>query len=184
MKSTVGGVSLFVPDIDSAALARRYGVGYILAKPGLAPPAGAVRVTVIAGEPLYRVPDAARFSFAPGSGNARVTSVQGSATTAFILRTTSVSTRRLVLRVTAVPGWRATVDGHSVALTTYEGIMESLVLSPGVHEVRLSYLPSRLVVGAIGAIGALASLVAVACIATILALRRRSVLARKTLVAP
>ena len=170
VQPTTGGVSLFVPDVDSAALAQRYGITYIIAKPGLAPPAGTVRVATLGGQVLYRVPGAARFTFSPGAGRASVTSVEGSATTSLTLRTTSTARRRLVLRVTAVPGWHATVDGHSAALSTYEGVMESVTLPPGTHKVRLWYLPQRLVVGTIAAF---ASVFSVLCASVVFAVRRR-----------
>ena len=58
-----GGPGLFVPDISSAAVARRYGIGWILTPPGMtAAPAGAVHVATLAGEGLYRVPASARFT--------------------------------------------------------------------------------------------------------------------------
>ena len=130
-----------------------------------------MRVATLAGETLYHVPGAARFSFAPGAPLAKVTSVAGSATTSFSLGTRSSSTARLVLRVTAVPGWHATVDGRAVPLTRYDGVMESLLVPPGSHEVRLWYLPGRLVVATFGA---LASIFAVLCRAVVLGIRRRS----------
>ena len=106
VKSAAQGVSLFVPDINSASLARRYGISYIIAKPGLAPPAGTVRVTTLAGETLYRAFRARQVLLRSRSPLAKVTSVAGSADDVIPSRhRASPSTARLVLR--AAPRCRA-----------------------------------------------------------------------------
>jgi hypothetical protein len=139
-----GGVALFVPDIDTADLARRYGVNFILVKPGLPAPAGTTFVTTLAGERLYRVPGAARFSFSGGA--ARVESVRGSATTGWTITTRGRAAAELVLRVTATAGWHVSIDGVSAPLRTVEGVLQAVRVPAGTHVVRFSYLPSRLVV--------------------------------------
>jgi hypothetical protein len=149
---SVGGVGLFVPDIDSAALARRYGIGYILAGPGLAPPTGASKVTVLADETLYRVPGAARFSFETPR-DARVTAVSGSTTSGFTVRTQGSVADPLIVRITSEPGWHATVDGHPATVRRYDGVMQSVLVPAGRHVVVIAYRPGRLVLG-IGVAGA------------------------------
>jgi hypothetical protein len=141
-----GGVGMFVPDVSSAALARRYGIGFILSAPGRPVPPGAEKVAVLAGQTLYRVPGAARFSFAGQTAN-RVQSVTGSAATSFTIRTGGPTSGTLVMRVTAVPGWHCTIDGRPADLATFDGVMQSVKVPAGAHVVTLRYLPDRLVVG-------------------------------------
>jgi hypothetical protein len=164
-----GGVGLFVPDVNSAALARRYGIEFILSGPGLPVPRGTEEVAVLAGETLYRVPGASRFSFA-GSTRSRVVSVAGSATTSFTIRTSGASSGTLVMRVTAVPGWHCTIDGRQARITTFDGVMQSVSVPAGSHVVTLHYLPGRLVVGLVAASGTVLAFVAVAIVAVV---RRR-----------
>jgi hypothetical protein len=140
-----GGVGLFVPNVDSAPLARMYGISYILAGPHLAPPSGTVKVAVLADETLYRVPGAARFGFDEPSVD-RVVSVHGSTATGFTIQTTGTVRGKLLMRVTAVPGWHVAVDGRPERLAA-SGVMESVWLSPGSHRVTLEYRPDRFVVG-------------------------------------
>lgn len=166
-----GGPGLFFPDVDSASLARHYGIGYILAAPGLPAPAGTSHVATLAGEALYRVPNSAQFSFVGSARMSRPAS-GGSSTPDRVLAATEgqpgswhleVAASRpatLVLRVTALPGWHLTVDGRPVRLRTYDGVMESTLVPAGRHELRLWYWPSRLSVGFALAAAALASLAA------------------------
>ncbi len=139
------GPALFFPDVDSAALARRYGIGYILAASRVTvPPAGTLKVAVIEGETLYSVPGAARFSFA-GPGTISAVRPTGNGSWSMVADTSE--RELLVLRVTAVPGWHLSVDGKPVALARYDGIMQSASIGPGHHEIELRYWPGRLTTG-------------------------------------
>ena len=150
---TAAGVGLFVPDVNSLALARRYGIGFVLVAHAQPAPAGMVAVADLSGQRLFRVPDSPRFSFT-SPNTARVTGVEGDATTGFHLRTTGSSRAPHALRVTALPGWHVTIDGHAVSTTRYEGVMQSVVVPAGDHKVALWYMPGRLIVGVIAAIAA------------------------------
>jgi hypothetical protein len=67
---------------------------------------------------------------------------------------------RLVLSEVAYPGWQARVDGDPVAVETYAGVLRSVELAPGEHEVVFSFMPSSLYGGiAIGALALLGLLV-------------------------
>jgi hypothetical protein len=163
---TSAGVGLFVPDVNSLALARRYGIGFVLVAPGLTAPAGMVEVADLAGQRLFRVPNSVRFSFA-ATDRARVTGVDGDANTGFHLQTTGSAPATLVLRVTAVPGWHVTIDGHAVSPTRFEGVMESVKVPAGTHSVVLWYMPRRLVAGLIAAIAAAVLLLVAGVVATL-----------------
>jgi len=156
------GVGLFVPAITSAALARRYGIGYVLSPTWLAPPVGTRTVGILAGdERLSAVPGAARFSFPSGGG--RVSGVVDGGDGSFSLTTTTRRAASLVMAVTALPGWHLTVDGHPAALAPVRGLAgveQSARIPAGVHRLVLSYLPRRLVLGLGLALAALLALVA------------------------
>jgi hypothetical protein len=54
---------------------------------------------------------------------------------------------RLVLSEIAYPGWRASVDGTSAPVETHAGILRSVELAAGEHEVVLKFVPGTLVWG-------------------------------------
>lgn len=146
-----GGAGFFEPDIDTAALARKYGTPYVLALPGLGPVPGARFVADIAGERLYFVPGAARFTLSGGGSVSRVR--QPSATEYdFATKTARGSGgATLTVRVTAVPGWHASIDGHAAQLHETDGVMWSLSVPAGTHDVRIWYWPNRLSEGLVAA---------------------------------
>ena len=67
------------------------------------------------------------------------------------------------MRLTDVPGWKATIDGQPLALEQYSGVMLQAVIPAGRHRVQLSYWPSTFTLGlllaAISAIGLIVALV-------------------------
>jgi len=148
--------SLFCPAVDSVSVARRYGVAYILEPHGVRGPAGTAFVRYVGGEGLYRVPLAARATLvdAPGAGALPPVDAPGAPVrvsapepTTWRLHTDAPGPTVLRLRVTAVPGWSATVDGRVLPLTRYAGIMLQARLDPGSHVVVLQYRPAAFVAG-------------------------------------
>jgi hypothetical protein len=66
----------------------------------------------------------------------------------------------LIARVTAVPGWHATIDGRPLRLRTYDTVLLAAVVPAGHHVVELHYWPGLLSTGLAAAAvsaGALAS---------------------------
>ena len=116
------GVGLFVPDIDTSPSLERYGIGYVLTKPGVAVPSGMTTVAVIAGETLSRVPDSTTFSFLSGTGDGCSPSTSNG-DGAWKVKTTGSSPGTLALRVTAEPGFKATIDGHPLSLSSLDDVM-------------------------------------------------------------
>jgi hypothetical protein len=155
------GVGLYVPAITSASLARRYGVAFILAPKTVPAPSGVSYLATLAPsspdpEVLYRVPGAARFSFASGAG--RVSQVRDNNDGAFSMTTDAPRRSMVVLKVTALPGWHAALDGRPLALHTYDQVMESAVVPPGRHHLTLTYWPRRLSLGLAASLLALVAL--------------------------
>ncbi len=146
---------LFCGQIWSVALARLFGVGYVIEPPGIPGPAGTREVASIEGERLYAVPGSGRATLAalpksPGApfGPGRAVPVAlGSTGSA---RVTLDARRRsaLRLRLTAVPGWHATIDGRPLELQRWHDVMLQAIVPAGHHVVVLAYRPRDLVVGA------------------------------------
>ncbi|HUY07421.1 MAG TPA: YfhO family protein [Acidimicrobiales bacterium] len=168
------GVGLFTPDIDTAALARRYGISYVLVAPGLVVPQGMSYVTTIADERLYFVSRSAQFSVVQSGkhpSEEAVTSVADNANGRYSFAidvSTKLLSPKLIMRVTDTPGWHLSVDGHLVGIYRYEQVMMSAALTPGRHQIVLWYWPKRLGDGIVLALGS------VVAFALALALRKFS----------
>jgi hypothetical protein len=147
---------IFNPGITSAQAARLYGVRYVLERSGVPGPKGAVFVRKLGDQDLYRIPGATAATlvglgpkgslpdkYASGAP-VRVTHPSPSA---WKMVTHSNAPSVLRLRLTNVPGWRATIDGKSVDVASFADIMLQLRVPPGRHVVELHYWPKRLSVG-------------------------------------
>jgi hypothetical protein len=160
-----GGQQNVEPDIDSAALARRYGIAWILQAPQVhpIPPAGTHYVGSFAGERLYAVPGTSRFSLIAdrGSGVSEpVSLVSHSVTSSWTFTIDASTPSRLIMRVTDYPGWNATVDGRALSLSGYDGLMLQAAVPAGRNVIHLWYLPERLLIGTWLALAAFAVLLA------------------------
>jgi hypothetical protein len=171
--------SVYCPGIDTAQLARLYGVGYVLERSGSPGPQGGRFVrTVGEGEDLYRIPGAGAATLTPLTADgglpaerdpgSPVAVTHGSAASWKIM-TDADRAQVLRLRLTDVPGWHATVDGKPVALEPFAGVMLQLKVPAGSHSVELHYWPATFTVGLVLAGLALAGLLAVLIVG-----RRRS----------
>jgi hypothetical protein len=162
----------FCPVVTTAAVARRWGVSYVLEPRGAPGPVGGVFDTRVGDEDLYRIPGAARATLTPVLRGGRLPSPTATGTPLAVVSTnpakwnitTDASTPQVLrLRLTDVPGWKATVDGHPLALEQYSGIMLQAVVPAGRHLVQLSYWPSTFTLGlllaAISATGLIVALV-------------------------
>ncbi|MDA8290852.1 MAG: hypothetical protein M0Z33_04110 [Actinomycetota bacterium] len=159
---TPANLNLFAPDVDSVALARLYGVSYVLALPGLPAPAGMRPVADLSGEELYSVPRSARFSFdrSGSRSGASVTGVSHPGDARYVVHVHAPVLARLEVRVTDVSGWHATADGQPVAIEAAPGDLMSIVLPAGTTVVVLHYWPRRLSEGIALALVALLALLA------------------------
>jgi len=160
--------SHYCPAVTSVSLARLYGVAYVLELPGRPGPIGTKRVATIAGEGVYRVPGVARATETPVVKGSPLPPI-GAAGTAVPVREVDPATweihtqggtaQVLRLRLTDVPGWRATIDGRPLALEPFAGIMLQAVVPAGRHVVTVSYWPPRFTLGLVlAAIGVVAAI--------------------------
>jgi len=152
---------LFCPAVKSAAIAREFGISFIL-EPGVAPgPPGVVLDRRIDGESLYRV---------PGVGAATVTALQGGRlpgdqaygrpvrvdqSNPRVWRLSVTVRRASVVRfhLNDVVGWHATLNGRPLPLSRYAGLMMQAEVPAGSDHIILSYWPSSFTAGlVIGAV--------------------------------
>jgi hypothetical protein len=150
--SGLPSVYYFVPAISSADVARRYGVAYVLEHAGVPGPSGSVFAAHVGDEDLYRVPGAATATLVPvpHSGGwpstdaaGQAVAVERPAPSQMRIVTDSRSSQVLRVRLTALPGWHATIDGHPLALSTYLTWMFQARIPPGHHVIEFSYWPKR-----------------------------------------
>ena len=178
-----GGIPVlatYCPLVTSSAVARQFGVEYVLTVKGASPPIGAVFVEMVGDELLFRVPGAGAATLAPlGIGGVlpadsvagRPVSVSTPSPSTWRLTTSSDSPQALRLHLTDVPGWSATIDGRPLALTRYSGLMLQARVPAGQHQVEVVYWPPLFTLGLfLAAVSALGLLLGVA----IEARRRRS----------
>ncbi len=145
-------VGVFCPTITDAEQARIYGVRYVLVAPGQRGPTGTVFVADVGDERLFFVPGAARATLsplpAPGaalSSDEAGTPVPVTVTSAGTVRVAvhTTSPQMLRLRVTAAPGWHATIDGQPLALRTWAShLMLEAEVPAGRHVIELQYWPT------------------------------------------
>ncbi len=177
--------ALFCPQITTVALARRYGVGFVLEPHGEPGPPGTHRVATVGGEGLYVVPHSGRATLVTSTARLSPAKVGTKAldapapsrkrstpflTTVVDASEPSPSSWRFVfdarqrssleLRVTAVPGWHATIDGRPLRLRRLDDVMLEASVPAGRHVVRLTYWPSAFTIGLVAAAVALFGLLA------------------------
>jgi hypothetical protein len=145
----------FAPGIKDAAVARRYGVSYVLEPAGSSLPGGAF-VTRIGNEDLYRVsgssratvvPAAASDAWPPVDAHGEPVPLQWLSPSRARVETDSSSAQVLRLRVASVPGWHATIDGRALPLAPYLTMMLQAHIPPGHHVIELTYWPPRFTEG-------------------------------------
>lgn len=149
-------VGLFCARITTGAQARLYGVKYVLEPVRFAGPFGAVRKGSFADEDLYVVPSAGRATVSVASpalfeGHgvpSRPVPVRQDGPASWRVTVSSSTASTLWLRLTAVPGWQATLDGRPVPLQTWDhGLMLDLPVPAGSHVVTVRYWPAAFTVG-------------------------------------
>lgn len=145
--------NLFNPDVNTVALARDYGVSYLLVPAGTPPPAGTTRVGVLSNNGItIDVERVTTSAIATASGALRVTSTSRPGDRTLLVRLAGRGPGVVTVHVTDSPGWHATFGGRTVALG--RGPTNDLVatIAPGARPasavLRLSYLPRGLELGA------------------------------------
>lgn len=159
--------NIFSPKVMSDAIARRYGIGFVLEPAGIPGPTGAVFDMKVGNEALYRIPGAAVATLTPGTSTGALPTADAAGTPVAVTHpdpaswriTTDAATRQVLrLRLTDVPGWHGSIDGHPLKLYPFSGVMLQARIPPGRHIVELRYWPSTLTSGIALATGSAAAL--------------------------
>jgi hypothetical protein len=162
-------LDLFCPVVTDATLARRFGVGFILVPTGASGPTGGVFDRRVGNVDVYRIPGAvpATLTPIPRSGQLPPPDAKGTPVkvthpdpAAWRVTVDTSHAQVLRLRLTDVPGWHATIDGRSLRLESFSGIMLQARVPPGRHTVELHYWPTAFTVGIVLAGFSAVSLVA------------------------
>lgn len=159
-----GGLNLFAPAVDNVALARRYGVQFLLVQRGVPVPAGTHPVATIEGPTktpllLVAVPGSSQFSFTAGRARVVTSSHPGDASYDLRVRVPGSASQQLVLRLTDVPGWHVTADGRPLAVRPADGTFLSVEVPAGTTSVVATYRPALFQVGSLLALLAVIALV-------------------------
>lgn len=150
----------FCPAVSSVAVARLFGIHYVLEPSNTPGPSGSTFVGSFADEWLYRIPGAAPATLvrAPSPSSLPANSVPGipisvhhPSPATWALRTDSTTPQVLRLRITDVPGWHATIDGHPQRLQRFSGVMLQVRVPPGHHVIVVDYAPATFTWGLIAA---------------------------------
>ena len=174
--------NIFCPAVTTVALARQYGVSYVLEPPGASGPTGAVFDKMIGDEELYRIPGAALATLSSLGPDGTLPSPDAPATPVTVsssdpamwkLLTTTTNPEVLRLRLTNVPGWHATIDGRPLELMPFSGVMLQARIPPGRHVIEVKYWPTTFSLGIVLATCSAVGL-CVAVIAALVLRRRRS----------
>ena len=115
-------------------------------------PAGFVFVRVVGDEDLYRVPGASPATVVPLSSGGGVPGLDTPGTPVPVTRRDAGSTWTLTtdtkapaelrVRLTDVPGWHASIDGHALVIDPFAQVMMQMRVPAGRHTITVTYHPS------------------------------------------
>ncbi len=165
--------SVYCPGITSAKLARLYGVSYVLERAGSPGPQGSVFDKTVGDEDLYRIPGAGLATLSALAIDNRLPADNAPGTPVTVthpdpsswrLVSNADGRRVLRLRLTDVPGWHASIDGHSVPIERFAGLMLQVEVPAGHHTIDLYYWPATFTAGLVLAACAVVGLVGAAAL--------------------
>jgi Bacterial membrane protein YfhO len=149
-------LDLFCPNVTTLAQARGFGLSYVLVPHGDPAPPGSIKRSTIQvanpdpGDPfvtppgaldLYGIPGSSIATLSTGDGQVHPVRMSSSNPARMTLVTRSNEAGELRVRVTNVPGWRATIDGKSVPLEPSSVYGLELRVPAGAHRVEFTYWP-------------------------------------------
>ena len=164
-------LGVFCPAVTDVAEAQRYGITFILEPRGVAGPLGTHLVARPRGEGLFRVDNVSLATDGPIRASSRSpateTTLRVDRPEADTWRVDLNEAHRSVvhLRVTDVPGWHATIDGRTLALKSWHGVMFQVDVPAGRHVLVLQYWPTAFTAGLVLALITAILLLAAAIIA-------------------
>ena len=161
----------FCVPVTSAAIARDYGIEYLLKASGVAAPPGAVAVGTVGDEELWRVPGASVVTLQPiraplDDPAATAVGLSEADPARLSLHLDPPTASRLELHIGDFPGWSARIGGRRLPLRSLFGDELQATVPAGVHTVVVTYRPRRWVEGTWAAIAALVALALFALVET------------------
>ncbi|MHB8262599.1 MAG: YfhO family protein [Acidimicrobiales bacterium] len=177
-KKVTGPDNVFAPTMLTPNLARLYGVRYLFVStytPGalrlMARPLrpGLQLAARGKGFELVRVTGAHRFSLKGTTGT--VDAIRWKGDNEVSATVTAAGSGSLIAKITALPGWHATVDGAKVRATTINKIMLGVPVARGTSTITLTYWPTAFSLGIAAALAGLA-IVALMMVVDLVGLRR------------
>ncbi|HTW13410.1 MAG TPA: YfhO family protein [Solirubrobacteraceae bacterium] len=137
--------NIICPSVATSGQAREFGVKYVLDPVGTAGPKGGKLVRVLGNEDLYRIPDSGLLTLNTAgtalTAGGRVVPYRWTTPNTVVAHVTAGRSSQLRIRISNLPGWQASVDGHAVPISTFAGAMMSIDVPAGKHEVTLTYDP-------------------------------------------
>jgi hypothetical protein len=138
-----GGRPLTAPSPEKELLSqidgyREAGVSYVLTSAGQALPERGFGLTLVLRTPstrIYHLAGAQRYMSTTNPGCD--VSIEGRESA----RTICARATTLIRRETKLPGWRATIDGDTTPIHTYDGVFQTIHVPAGVHKVSFDYSP-------------------------------------------
>lgn len=145
--------NLFNPSVNSVALARDYGVSYVLMAANMAPAKGMIFVTKIENNnvslALYFVPESAKVTATKGVTVAEIANPSDRSVDVSLVGTASTT---VTAHITDSPGWRARIGDQRLVIS--RGPTNDLLISIPAKDLAngratlvLSYMPRDLLVG-------------------------------------
>ncbi len=169
-------LGVICPNLTNAAVARRYGITFVLEPAGTMGPAGTHFVGTIGGEGLYRVPNVSLVSDKPVGTSPldpdAPLRVDQTEPTTWRMPIQTARPLEVHFRTTAVPGWHAALDGRPLALRTWHEVMLQAEVPAGHHELVLHYWPTAFTIGIVLAACSAAGIVFVAAASSLRRSRR------------
>jgi len=151
----VAEIGLFCPAVSTTAIARTFGVSFVLAARGSPGPPGATMVRDVGDETLYSIPDSSRATVvpatkkatAPGLDPERPVAMASTGPSSYSVALDTGTRVDVHLRITDEPGWSASLDGRPVQLRQWNGVMLQAEVPPGRHTLVLRYWPRTFTYG-------------------------------------
>ena len=140
-------LGFFCPAVTNVAEAQRYGINFILEPPGDPGPPGTHLVALPGGEGLYRVDNVSLATAVPitiGTPSPAIETdlqVNQPNPTTWLVHLNEARSSVVHLRLTNVPGWYATVNGHPVTLKSWHDVMLQVDVPAGRNVLVLHYQP-------------------------------------------
>ena len=146
----------YCPAVTTTTEAQLYGASFVLERTGTPGPQGAIFDEKVGNEVLYRVPGAADATLVPTSASGVYPPIAAPGSPVEVTHPNDASWKLVTkgngphvlrLRLTDLPGWHATIDGRSLPLQSFAGVMLQARVPGGVHTVELYYWPTTFTIG-------------------------------------